>query len=86
MLEGIVLEIRTRFTGIRSNYTFPHTFFLQNECISCPDRHRVVRSVPKGAYSVLVGRPDTKRQLRRRRLRQEDNIKVNLKELGWGGI
>ena len=29
------------------------------------------------------GRPEAKRQLGRPRSRWEDNIKVNLKELGW---
>jgi hypothetical protein len=37
----------------------------------------------RGAYRVLVGRPDGKRPLGRPRHRW-DNIKMDLKEMGWG--
>jgi hypothetical protein len=39
-----------------------------------------------GAFRVLAGRPEGKRQLGRRRHRCEDNIKLDLQELGWGGM
>ena len=32
-----------------------------------------------------MGRPGEKRPLGRRRHRREDNIKVDLQEMGWGG-
>jgi len=35
-------------------------------------------------YSVLVGKPDGKRPLGRRRRRWEDNIKMELQEVGGG--
>jgi hypothetical protein len=35
---------------------------------------------------VLVGRPEGKRQLGRPRHRCEDNIKLDLQEMGWGGM
>ena len=38
----------------------------------------------RGAYRVLVGRPEGKRRVRRPRVRCEDNIKVYLQEIGWG--
>jgi hypothetical protein len=34
----------------------------------------------------LVGKPDGKRRLERRRCRWEDNIKMDLREIGWEGI
>jgi hypothetical protein len=37
----------------------------------------------RGAYRVLVGRPDGKRPLGRPRVRCEDNIKMGLQEAGW---
>ncbi|KAJ4451270.1 hypothetical protein ANN_02731 [Periplaneta americana] len=37
----------------------------------------------KNAYRMLVGRPDGRRPLRRPRRRSEDNIKMNLKEVGY---
>jgi hypothetical protein len=39
----------------------------------------------RGVYSVLVGRPESKRSLRRRRHRWEDNIKLDLREIGIDG-
>jgi hypothetical protein len=39
----------------------------------------------RGVYRVLVGRPESKRPLGRPRRRWEDNIKVDLRELGIGG-
>ncbi|KAJ4440878.1 hypothetical protein ANN_10725 [Periplaneta americana] len=37
----------------------------------------------RNAYSVLVGRPEGKRPLGRRRRRWEDNIKMDLREVGY---
>jgi hypothetical protein len=36
----------------------------------------------KGVYKVLVGRPEGKRPLGRPRRRWEDNIKMDLREIG----
>jgi hypothetical protein len=40
----------------------------------------------RGVYGVLVGKPEGKRQLGRPRRRWEDNIKMDLQELGCGGM
>jgi hypothetical protein len=40
----------------------------------------------KGVNRVLVGKPEGKRPLRRPRRRWEDNIKMDLQEVGCGGI
>jgi hypothetical protein len=37
-----------------------------------------------GAYRILVGRPKGRRPLGRPRHRWEDNIKMDLHEVGWG--
>ena len=37
-------------------------------------------------YRVLVGKPEGKRPLRRSRRRWEDKIKIDLQELGCGGM
>jgi hypothetical protein len=36
------------------------------------------------AYRILVGKPEGRRPLGRFRCRWEDNIKINLREMGWG--
>jgi hypothetical protein len=38
------------------------------------------------AYRVLVGKPEGRRPIARPRLRWEDNIKMDLNEVGWGGM
>jgi hypothetical protein len=38
----------------------------------------------KGAYRILVGRPEGRRSLGRPRRRWEDNIQKDLQEVGWG--
>jgi hypothetical protein len=40
----------------------------------------------RGAYRILVGRPEGRRPLGRPRRRWEDNIKIDLQEVGWGGM
>jgi hypothetical protein len=40
----------------------------------------------RGVYRVLVGRPEGKRQLGRPRRRWEDNIKMDLREIGIDGV
>jgi hypothetical protein len=36
-------------------------------------------------YKILVEKPEGKRPLRRPRCRGEDEIRMDLKEIGWGG-
>jgi ribosome biogenesis protein Nip4 len=38
----------------------------------------------RGAYSILVWRPEGRRPLERPRRRREDNIRVDLREIGFG--
>jgi hypothetical protein len=40
----------------------------------------------KSAYRILVGRPEGRRPLGRSRHRLEDNIKMDLQEVGWGDM
>jgi hypothetical protein len=68
-----------------------------NDLYSSPDNIRITKSRrmrwaghaarmrrKRGAYRVLVGRPEGRRPLGRPRHRWEDNIKMYLQELGWG--
>jgi hypothetical protein len=40
----------------------------------------------RGAYRILVGRPEGRRPLGRPRHRRGNNIKMDLQEVGWGGM
>jgi hypothetical protein len=66
---------------------------------SSPDLIRVIRSrklrraghvartgTSRGAHRALVGKPEGRRPLRRLRCRWENNIKMDLREVGLGGV
>jgi hypothetical protein len=38
------------------------------------------------AYNILAGKPEGKRPLGRPRRRWEDIIRIDLREIGWGGV
>jgi hypothetical protein len=40
----------------------------------------------RNAYRLLVEKPEEKRPLGRPRRRWVDNIKIDLLEIGWGGV
>jgi len=48
--------------------------------------HVVRMGERRGVYRVLVGKPEGKRPLGRPRRRWEDNIKMDLQEVGCGGM
>jgi hypothetical protein len=40
----------------------------------------------RNAYKISVGKPEGKRPLGRHRRRWENNIRMDLREIGWGGM
>jgi hypothetical protein len=68
-----------------------------NDLYSSPNVIRVIKSrrmrwtghvarmgEGRGAYRILVGRPEGRRPIGKPRRRWEDNIKMDLQEVGWG--
>jgi hypothetical protein len=68
-----------------------------NDLYSSPNIIRVIKSrrmrwaghvarmeEKRGAYRILVGRPEGRQPLGRPRRRWEYNIKIDLQEVGWG--
>jgi hypothetical protein len=49
-------------------------------------RHVARKGEKRNAYKILVGTPDGKRSLGRPRRRLVNNIKTDLREIGWGGM
>jgi hypothetical protein len=49
-------------------------------------RHVARMRDTRNAYRILVGKPEGKRPLGRPTRRWVDNIKMDLSEIGWGGI
>jgi hypothetical protein len=65
-------------------YSSPNIFrVIKSRRMRCAEH--VARLVERrGAYRVLVGKPEGKRSLGRPRCRWKDNIKMDLKDAGWG--
>jgi hypothetical protein len=40
----------------------------------------------RNAYRILVGKPERRRPLGRPRRRWVDNIKIDLRDIGWDGV
>jgi hypothetical protein len=40
----------------------------------------------RNAYRILVGKTEGKRPLERHRRRWENSIRMDLREIGWGGM
>jgi hypothetical protein len=81
---------------IKQRYTmiFFVTRYLILICICCLMESRRMRWVGhvarmgegRNVYRVLVGKPEGKIPLERPRRRWEDGIKMDLREIGWGGV
>jgi hypothetical protein len=50
------------------------------------DRACSTNGEKRNAYKVSVGKPEGKRPLGRQRRRWVDNIKMDVREVGWGGM
>jgi hypothetical protein len=48
--------------------------------------HMARMGAVRGAYNIFVGRPECRRQLERPRRRWEDNIEMDLREIGFGDV
>jgi hypothetical protein len=48
--------------------------------------HVVRKEEKRNEYRLLVGKPEGKRPLRKPRHGSVDNIKIDLGEIGWGGV
>jgi hypothetical protein len=46
--------------------------------------HVACKGEVRGAYNILVGKPEGRRPLERPRRRWENNIKLDLREIGFG--
>ncbi|KAJ4443767.1 hypothetical protein ANN_05545 [Periplaneta americana] len=77
-----------------SNIVPDHQFGFRREHSTIEQIHRTLRwaeyvarmGESRNAHRVLVGRPEGKRPLGRPRRRWEDNIKMDLREVGYDGI
>jgi hypothetical protein len=78
------------FYGVTGEWRKLHYEELHN-LYSSPNIVRVIKSCSadgekRGVYTVLVGKPEGKRPLWRPRCRWKYNIRMDLQEVGCGGI
>jgi len=48
--------------------------------------HVACMGAVRNVYEILVGKPEGRRPLVRPRRRWEDNIRMDVREIGWGGV
>jgi hypothetical protein len=66
-------------------FTYRNSFFLEDGRVEHVG-HVARMGERRKVYRLLVGKPEGKRPLGRLRRRWVDNIKMNLLEIGWGGV
>jgi hypothetical protein len=64
-------------------YSSPNTIRVVKSRIMRWARHVARTGQRRGAYRILVGRPEGRKPLGRPRRRWEDNITIALEEVGW---
>ena len=88
--EGIVITMS--WTTVGSGFysrEMQNSFLLHYLQTGYGTQHSLTKwimSTYGGVYRVLVGKPEGKRPLEKHRLRWEDNIKMDLQEVGCGGM
>jgi hypothetical protein len=77
---------RSLMFSLRSKTTHVCMYSIRCSCFMCWCKQRVSEDVSQGKYRVLVGKPEGQRPFGRPRSRWEDNIKMDLQEVGCGGM
>ena len=62
----------------------PHQIFRWSNQEDRWVRHVARMGERRGAYRILLGKPEGRRRLERPMLRWEDNIKIDVREVEWG--
>jgi hypothetical protein len=77
------------FLRINQNEKLNYLYSSQNIRVTKSRRmrwagHAARMGEKRGAYRILMGRPEGRQPLGRPRRRWKDNIKMDLQEVGWG--
>jgi hypothetical protein len=77
-----------RFKFDHSNYTCTLCQDNYNDQVKEDDMARACSTnmEKRTAYTILMGEPEGKIPLGRPRRKRVDNIEINVRELGWGGM
>ena len=95
VLRRIIGSRRDEVTGewiklhseeLRDMYSSPIIFrVIKSRRMRCAGHVARMRE-RRGVYKILVGKPEGKRPLGRPRRRWEDNIKMDIQDVGYGGM
>jgi hypothetical protein len=77
---------RDEMTGASNFYLSPNIIRMVKSRRMTWAGHVARVGAKRNAYRILVGKPKGKRPLRRPRRRWVDNIKIDHREIGWGGM
>jgi hypothetical protein len=87
MRDGVTRELRKLHNGeLNDLYSSPNIFRMIKSRRMRWAGHVERTGEKRGVYRVLVGKPEGNRPLGRPRRRWEDNIKMDLQEVGCEGI
>jgi hypothetical protein len=85
--DELTVELRKlHYEDLTDLYSSPNIFRAIKSREIRRAGHEARMGVGRGLYRVLVGKPEGKRALGRHRRRWEDNIKIDLQEVGCGGM
>jgi hypothetical protein len=94
VLRGILGPKRDKATGewrrlhneeLNDLYSFPNIIWVIKSRRMRWAGHVALMGEGRGAYRILVGRPEGRRPVGRPRRRWEDNMQMDLQGVGWGG-
>jgi hypothetical protein len=89
MFYNIALNIQMENDGHRYNFiiiSYRHIIWVIKSQAMGWAEHVAHLEKRRGAYRVLVGKPQGKREFGRPRYRWKDNVKLDLKEIGWENV
>ena len=84
-----IFQVYLSIQRLRATLLSSHPFHFR-WLISCKEKNEMggacsANGEGRGVYRVLVGKPEGRRPLGRPRRRWDDNIKMDLQDVGYGG-
>jgi hypothetical protein len=79
-------EVTGGWRKLHNLYSWPSLIIMIKSRKMLWAGHVARMGAKRNAYRILLGKPEGKKPLRRPRRRWVDNIKMDLREVGWSGM